>query len=177
MGKTDASTLDKNYDPLSPPTPTPATENLFAAELVKKLPKMSGAEIVESDTDIWKRPIFKKIIEAEIDEKEEVMWQRTRFLIERVNGKKLPFYVILAGIIIFLLVPTGDFTDFITFPIIGILGFKLSIIISLIALIILICNGKVRRLLKSPTRNEVGRICRKITSTKTDYKYCVDNHA
>ena len=104
------------------------------------------------------------------------MWQRIKFLIERVNGKKLPFYVILAGIVIFLLVPTGDFTDILTFPIIGILGFKLSIIISLIALIILICNGKVRRLLKSPTRNEAERICKKISKTKTSYKTCMSNN-
>lgn len=100
------------------------------------------------------------------------MWQRIRFLIERINGKKLPFYVILAGIIIFLIIPTGDFTDFITFPIIGILGFKLTIIILALALIVLISNGKVRRLVKKPTRDEVERICRKITS-KSKFKNCV----
>ena len=105
------------------------------------------------------------------------MWQKIRFLTERVNGKKLPFYVILAGIIIFILIPTGDFTDILTFPIIGILGFKLSIIISLIALIILICNGKVRRLLKSPTRNEAERICHKISKTKSDFSKCVRYNA
>ena len=105
------------------------------------------------------------------------MWQRFKFLVARVNGKKLPFYVILAGIVIFLLVPTGDFTDLITFPIIGILGLKISIIISLIALIILICNGKVRRLFKSPTRNETERICHKISKTKSDFSKCVKYNA
>lgn len=101
------------------------------------------------------------------------MWQRARFLIARINGKKLPFYVIIAGIIIFLIVPTGDFTDFITFPIIGILGLKISIILSVISLIILFSNGKVRRLFKKPTELEVKRICHKITGTKTNFRDCV----
>lgn len=105
-----------------------------------------------------------------------MVWQKIRFLVERINGKKLPFYVILAGIIIFIIIPTGDFTDFITFPIVGILGFKLTIIISAIALIILFSNGKVRRLLKSPTRNEVERICHRISKTKVSYKDCVNNN-
>src|SRR3990167_10626887 len=101
------------------------------------------------------------------------MFNRIRFLIARWNGKKIPIYITIVGFLIWLWIPTGDFTDLITIPLIGILGTKIFIAVSLILLIIFFSNGKVRSMLKSPTIKEARRICRKITDNKREYLDCV----
>ena len=102
------------------------------------------------------------------------MWQRLKFTITRWNGKKIPIYITIVAVLILFFLPTGDFTDLITVPLIGLLGTKIFITISLVLLIIFFSNGKVRSMFKSPTIKEAKRICRKITDTKTNFKKCVN---
>ncbi|MEK6842603.1 MAG: hypothetical protein AABX84_02210 [Nanoarchaeota archaeon] len=105
------------------------------------------------------------------------MWQNIRFWIARWNGKKIPIYITIVAIMILFFLPTGDFTDLITIPLIGLLGTKIFILISAVLLIIFFSNGKARSMFKSPTIKETKRICRKITDTKRRYKNCISENA
>ena len=101
------------------------------------------------------------------------MWQKARFRIARWNGKKIPIYMIIIAIVLWLIIPTGDPTDLITIPIIKYLGMPFTLIITAVSLIIFFSNRKIRRMFKSPTENEAKTICHKITKTKTDFKNCL----
>ena len=101
------------------------------------------------------------------------MWQKIRFFIERWKRRQIPFYLTVVGILILVFVPTGDLTDLITVPLIGMMGLRIFVAISVILLIIFLSNGKIRSLFMNPSIEESRSICRKITKTKKDFKHCV----
>ena len=101
------------------------------------------------------------------------MWQKIRFFWERLNGLKIPIYVIVAFLIFWLVIPTGDPTDLISIPLYQIFGVPLMLIVGALSLIIVLLNKNARKMFKSPTSSEVSRICKKITETKSGYKKCL----
>lgn len=105
------------------------------------------------------------------------MWQKIRFFMLRVWHKKLPIYLLLAVIALWIIVPTGDPSDFLTIPIIAFLGIKITFIVIVVLLIIVLMNRKVRSLIwKKPTLSETIRCCRKITKTGKSFENCVINN-
>lgn len=70
LGQIDNTSLDADYDPLSPANTSPQKETMFADEIREKLPKMGAKAINEVDVEIWKRPVFETVLGKKISDLE-----------------------------------------------------------------------------------------------------------
>ena len=104
------------------------------------------------------------------------MLQRIRFWIARWNGKNISTLFLITGIVLFFILPTGDPSDIIAIPFIMVLGAPLFLVVIIVLLIIFFSSKKVRSMVKTPTKNEVGRICKKITNTKSSFRSCISRN-